>query len=150
LAIGGLAVIVLILVWYGNARTDETTTTATAAEQVEWSIALTDMAGQTVTLKADLPLGTPSETWLDQIQLERGVGDRWQWDMSQELPEPVVAIDNAADCDALNVLLEEWLTGIGAALGEVYNWQSRAFTQHTVNTMRTDGCTIDESLLTGL
>jgi hypothetical protein len=67
--------------------------------------------------------------------------------MDVELPVPVVAIDNAADCAALNEELDVWVAEIGAAAADPQRWQARAFTQHALDEMRTDGCEIDEAAL---
>ena len=150
LAIVALAAVVLFFVWVGDEEETDPEGTGPAAEQIMWSVKLTDMSQQEVTLKADLPLGTPTETWVDGLMLERGIGDRWQWNVEAVLPQPVVDIDAAAGCDELNAELDVWLQGIGAAEGEVFNWQARAFTQHTINKMRASDCEIDDSVLTGL
>lgn len=148
LAIAVLAIIVLFFIWFGNQTSaDEDGSGSGPGPQVEWSISLDDMSGQTVTLKADEPEGVTTETWVDDLMLERGAADRWEWDMVAELPGPVVEIDGTSDCVALTDILEEWLEGVAAAEGEVYNWQSRAFVQHTVNAMRSTGCDIEEALL---
>jgi hypothetical protein len=149
IAVVALIGIVLFFVWVGNKSTEEDEPDAGAApvDQIEWSIPLTDMSQQVVTLKADLPNGDFDETWVDGDQLERGTPTRWFWDMAAELPQPVLEIDEAGDCALLETLLAEWLEGISSADGEVFNWQARAFTQYTLNTMREQSCVIDESAI---
>jgi hypothetical protein len=116
-------------------------------EQIEWSIVLDDMNGETVTLKGDLPFGFPTETWEGPSMITRSNTGDFEWDLDQELPTAVVAIEAIEDCDALNLELAAWVAEIGAAEGEAHTWQSRAFTQQTLNRMRTLDCEIDESLL---
>ena len=140
-----VAAVVVFFVWFADDTTEPPP--ESVGPQAEWSIPLTDMSQQTVTLKADLPAGIETETWVDGLMLERGTGDRWSWDMDQELPEPVVEIDASADCAELNAHFDEWIAGIGAAEGEVFNWQARAFTQHALNEMRAASCEVDEDAL---
>jgi hypothetical protein len=149
IALAALAALILIIVWLGG-RTSSPTSDGPPAEQISWSIALSDMAGQLVELKADLPLATPTETWIDGALLERGLNSRWQWDVDASAPQPVVDIDDAGGCDALTTHLDEWISGIQTARGEIFNWHSRAFTQHAVNKMRSEGCEFDESAVIGL
>jgi hypothetical protein len=142
-----VAAVVMFFIWFADDTTEPIP--ENTGPQAEWSVALVDMSQQTVMLKADLPDGLETETWVDDLMLERGtiVGDRWAWDMDAELPGPVVEIDASADCAELNVHLDEWVAGIGAADGEVFNWQARAFTQHALNAMRAASCEIDEDAI---
>ena len=152
LAILALAAIIAVIVWLSGDSGETTTSSsvpAGAAEQFEWSIVLADINGSTVTLKGDEPFGFPTETWQDDFQIARSVGETFEWDVDRELPVAVVAIDDAADCDELNELLATIISEGGAA-AEPGLWQAYAFAQHAVDTMRTEGCTIDESLLEGL
>ena len=52
------------------------------------------------------------------------------------------------------VSMEAWHFGFAhAGLGDLdraFEWQARAFAQHTVNSMRSAGCDIDESALEGV
>ena len=144
-AIVVVAAVVLFFVWFADDTTEPPP--ESVGPQAEWSIPLTDMSQQTVTLKADLPAGIETETWVDEVMLERGTGDRWAWDMDEELPEPVVEINASADCAELNAHFDEWVAVIGAAEGEVFNWQARAFTQHALNSMRSASCEIDPDAL---
>ena len=153
IALAGLIAIVLLITWWANARTgpvEEAAEEGNLAPQVEWSVALTDQSGQTVTLKADEPDGVITETWIDEEMIERGAGDQWVWNMDAGQPQPVVDIAATTDCTALNEILDEWLQGVEAALGDVFNWQARAFAQETLNQMRAQSCEIDDSILTGL
>lgn len=147
IGVGVVAAVVLFFVWFADDTTEPPP--ENTGPQAEWSVALVDMSQQTVTLKADIPGGLETETWVDDLMLERGTiaGDRWAWNMDEELPGPVIEIDAAADCAALNTHLDEWVAGIGAAEGEVFNWQARAFTQHTLNQMRALDCEIDVDTL---
>ena len=121
-----------------------------AAEQLEWSIVLTDMTDATVILKGDLPRGFPTETWEGQSMITRDVTGSFEWDLEAELPVAVVEIDQTNDCDALNETLAGWVSQVGSAEGEAVTLQARAFTQHTLNHMRTVDCEIDESVLAGI
>jgi hypothetical protein len=147
IGIGVVAAVVLFFIWFADDTTEPPP--ESTGPQAEWSVALVDMSQQTVTLKADIPGGLETETWVDDLMLERGTisGDRWAWNMDEELPEPVIEISASADCAELNTHLDEWVVGIGAAEGEVFNWQSRAFAQHTLNTMRDQECEIDADAL---
>lgn len=150
IAIGILVVIVVALIWFSGEATDPISQEDPEAEigaQIEWSIVLASQGGQTVTLKADEPDGAIGETWVDGAQLERGAGDRWTWDMDASLPDPVVQIDQAADCAALNARFDEWVSNVGQAFGEVFDWQSRAFSQHALDAMAAQSCEIDEQTL---
>ncbi len=153
LAIVVLAAIVLGIIWFGNASSDpeaDAEGEGATGPQIEWSVTLANQGGQLVTLKADEPDGVIDETWVDGAMLERGAGDRWDWDMDASLPQPVVDIDSASDCAALNEQLELWIGNIGQAFGEVFDWQSRAFAQHALDVMTEQGCQVDESALEGL
>ena len=152
IAVAVLAAIVAWFIWFAG-EGDQTPTTSlpplSGGEQFEWSIVLTDINGSTVTLKGDEPVGFPTETWQDDFQIARSVGETFEWDAERELPVTVVAIDDAADCDELNELLATIISEGGGA-AEPGLWQAYAFAQHAIDTMRTEGCTIDESLLEGL
>ena len=144
-----VAIIILINTWVGSDEPDPEAGTE-VGPQVEWSIPLVDQTGDTVTLKGDLPGGTTTETWRNDIQLIRSPGGTFEWDMDEELPVAVVAIDASAGCDELNAELDSWVSEIGTATGEPQQWQARAFAQHALNTMRAQTCEIDESALAGV
>jgi hypothetical protein len=148
IAIVALAAVVIFFIWFGNTPGETPPSSAPTADQMEWSIELVDITGDTVTLKGDLPLGFPTETWQNDFQIARSVGETFQWDLDLELPVTVVAIDGAGDCDNLNGLLADILSEGGAA-AEPGLWQAYAFAQHAVDTMREQGCTIDEDALEG-
>jgi hypothetical protein len=146
--LAALALVVLFLVWwFGDSDDPQTGDGGEVGPQVEWVIELVDQNGDTVTLKGDEPTGRTTETWRNEIQLIRSPGGTFEWDMDARLPAAVVAIDEADGCDALNSELDTWVGEVGAATGEPQQWQARAFAQHTVDTMRTAGCDIDESAL---
>ncbi len=152
IAVVVLALIVLLFVWFSG---EETTPAEEAAEegtgpQVEWSIDLVDQTGNTVTLKGDLPAGITTETWVDDSRLIRDPSGTFEWDMNAELPVAVVQIDNAGDCAALNAELDQWVGEIGAATADPQRWQARAFTQHALDTMRVEGCELDEATLASI
>ena len=148
-AIAVLAVIVLFFIWFGEEDTSPAEERAEEATgpQVEWSIVLTSLTGDTVTLKGDLPAGTVTETWQNDIQILRSPAGTFEWDMDQELPVAVVEIDDVEGCDGLNAQLDFWVADIQAETGEAQQWQARAFIQHTLNRMQTEGCELDESAL---
>jgi hypothetical protein len=148
-AIAVLALIVLFFIWFAG---EETTPAEEAAEegigpQMEWSIVLTSQTGDTVTLKGDLPDGVTTETWQNDIRILRSPAGTFEWDMNQELPAAVVQIDNAQGCDALNAELDTWVADIQVETGEAQVWQARAFIQHTLDRMQSEGCEIDEDTL---
>jgi hypothetical protein len=145
LAIVALAVVIGFFVWLGDEE-EAADTTVPVGEQLSWSIELVDLTGDTVTLKGDLPLGFPTETWQNDFQVARSVNASFEWDLEQELPVAVVAIDEAADCEALNVVLADILADANDA-EEPGVWQARAFAQHAVNVGRDQGCTLDEDML---
>lgn len=150
LAVLAVTAIVLFFVFLGNAENEQDGDAAPDdIEQMEWSITLSDMTGDEVTLKGDLPLGVPTETWQNDFQVSRTATGSFEWDLDRELPATVVAIDDAADCDALNSLVADIVSGADSAL-EPGVWQARAFTQHAVNTMRDQGCEIDEADFAGI
>ncbi|HEX6287208.1 MAG TPA: preprotein translocase subunit SecE [Acidimicrobiia bacterium] len=153
LAVLVVTAITLFFVFLGNAENEQTDNEAAppeGAEQLVWSITLVDMTGDEVTLKGDLPLGMPTETWQNDFQVTRTVGGAFEWDVEQELPATVVEIDQAAgDCEALNAILAGLVSEGDQAL-EAELWHLRAFAQHTINTMRDQGCTIDDAALQGL
>ena len=119
-------------------------------DQMEWSIVLTDQTGVEVTLKGDEPLGFPTETWEDDVNLSREVQGTFEWDVGLKLPTAVVDINEAGDCDVLNTELIAWGQAVGQALGDARKLQARAFTQHAINTMRDQGCEFDLSQFTDL
>lgn len=151
LAVLAVTAIALFFVFLGNAENDQDGDAAPPdeVEQMEWSITLVDMTGDEVTLKGDLPLGVPTETWQNDFQVSRTAAGGFEWDLDQELPATVVAINDAADCDALNALLTEIVSGANEAL-EPGVWQARAFSQHAINTMKDQGCEIDEADFAGI
>lgn len=152
LAVLVVTAITLFFVFLGNAENEQTQDQdppPEGVEQLEWSIVLADMTGDEVTLKGDLPLGIPTETWQNDFQVARTVGGAFEWDLDAELPATVVEVDEAADCDALNAILADLVSGADTALPAEL-WHARAFAQHTINTMRDQGCTIDDAALQGL
>ncbi len=149
LALVALAVIIALVIWFGNAKSSDDTIPE-VGPQFEWSIVLTDQTGDTVTLKGDEPLGFPTETWQNDFQVARSVGATFEWDLDAQLPVAVVEIDSTTDCAALNQLLAGWVTQIGSVQGSPDGWQARAFAQHTLNKMRTSDCQIDDAVLSGL
>lgn len=144
-ALAAMALIIFGIIWLGDE--EEPVPGGEAGPQVEWSIGLTDQTGDTVTLKGDLPTGRTTETWRNDIQLIRSPGGTFDWDMDAELPAAVVEIDQSDGCDALNTHLAHWVAEVGTATGEPQQWEARAFTQHTVDTMRSSDCEIDEAML---
>lgn len=150
LALLGVTAIALFFVFLGNAENNQSESAPPDdVEQLEWSIILVDMTGDEVTLKGDLPLGAPTETWQNDFQVSRTATGSFEWDLNSELPATVVAIDEAADCDALNAILAEIVSGADDAL-EPGLWQARAFAQHAIDTMRDQGCEIDDAALAGI
>jgi hypothetical protein len=146
IAIAALGAILYFLFGRDTAS-DEGNPPPAAVEQLEWSIVLTDMTGATVILKGDLPRGFPTETWEGEAMITRDVTGSFEWDLDAELPVAVVEVDQTDDCDALNETLAGWVSQVGSAEGEAVTLQARAFTQHTLNHMRTEDCKIDESVL---
>ena len=145
LAIAVLALIVFFFIRLGD---ESSTDSAPTAEQVEWSIEVSEYApspGQ-VTLKGDKPLGFPTETWKGDVMLARTVDARiWEWnmDVSPELPIPVYDIDEAAgSCDDLNDLLAEWASETASAPGDARRAEAQAFAQHAADTLNEQGCEI--------
>lgn len=148
-AVVGLFAIVMLIAWWADARDPDAVAAEDPGEQVEWTIDLVDQTGDTVTLKGDLPDGITTETWRNDVQLIRSPGGTFEWDMDQELPVAVVAIDASEGCDGLNAQLDAWVAQIGSVTtGEPQHWQARAFAQHTLDNMREQGCEIDEATLT--
>ena len=144
-----VGIIILINSWVDSGDADPEAGTD-VGPQVEWSIELVDQTGDTVTLKGDLPDGRTTETWRNDIQLIRSPGGTFEWDMDEELPAAVVAIDASAGCDELNAELDSWVSEIGTATGEPQHWQARAFAQRALDIMRSQTCEIDESALAGV
>jgi hypothetical protein len=150
LAVLVVTAIALFFVFIGNADDDQDEDAAPGdVEQMEWSITLADFTGDEVTLKGDLPLGVPTETWQNDFQVARTATGSFEWDLDQELPATVVEIDEAADCEALNAILADLVSGADQAL-EPGLWQARAFGQHALDKMRDQGCTVDDAALQGL
>ena len=143
-AVVALGAIIFFLTSLGD---DEPTDTVPAADQVEWSIVLTDQTGDTVTLKGDKPRGVATETWVDDEMIIRDPSGTFDWDMELGLPVAVVDIDEAEGCDGLNAQLDAWAGEVGAATSEPEHWQARAFAQYTLDTMRTQSCPLDEATL---
>jgi len=146
-AVGGLILIVAFFIWLGS---EEAEPVAEVGDQFEWSIVLVDQTGDTVTLKGDEPLGRPTETWQNDFQVSRDLQGSFEWDTDAGLPADVVEIDAIEGCEELNVELGKWVDGIGAAEGDAFNWRARAFTQYTLDKMRTDGCEVNEDELADL
>lgn len=152
--LGAILVVVaigLFFVFLGNEENaaEETSPTLEATNQMEWSIVLTDLTGDEVTLKGDLPDGFPTETWQNDFMVARSVGESFEWDVDQELPVRVVEIDEAADCAALNSILTDIVSAANEA-PEPGLWQARAFAQHALNTMSSQNCEIDENDFAGI
>jgi hypothetical protein len=117
-------------------------------ERVEWTIEVSEYAPSpgTVTLKGDVPLGFPTETWKEDVLLARTVDARafeWNMDVSPEVPIPVNEIDEAGDCDELQTLLEAWADATASAPGEARRAEAQAFAQHALDTMLDQGCEVD-------
>lgn len=140
-----LVAVILFVVNLGSGPDDDDT--ASTAEQVEWTIDVSDYAptpGE-VTLKGDKPLGFPTETWRDGVMLLRSVDAgqfEWKMDVSPEVPVPVHEIDQADGCEALQALLDRWVQQVGDAGGDGEQTQAAAFAQHAANTMIDQGCEI--------
>ncbi|MEE8374859.1 MAG: hypothetical protein V3S26_00885 [Acidimicrobiia bacterium] len=138
-----IAALIAITLFFVNLGDD---TEATAGEQVEWSIQVSEYAPSPgeVTLKGDTPLGFPTETWKDDFMVARSVGESFEWnmDVSPEVPTPVYEIDVAGSCDALQGLLDRWATEVAQAPGEARRAEAEAFAQHAANTMGDQGCQI--------
>lgn len=151
LVLGLLAVLVFLgLVVFIAWLTHDDSQTADGGEspeQVEWSVVLRDQTGATVTLKTDLPDGIVTETWEDEFMVARGPAGRFTWDSEALLPGPVVLIDRADGCSALNSELDIWVSEIATAVGDAVNLQARAFAQHALDRMRAEGCEIDQAML---
>lgn len=138
-----IAVLAAITLFFVNLGDDVETN---AGEQVEWSIGVSEYAPSPgeVTLKGDIPLGFPTETWKDGFMLARNVGESFEWnmDVSPEVPTPVYEIDEAGSCDGLQGLLDQWATGVAQAPGEARRAEAEAFAQHAIDTMGDQGCQI--------
>jgi hypothetical protein len=152
LAVGVLAAIVIFFANRGDEIEASATTPPTllpgGGEQVEWTIEVSEYGPSpgTVTLKGDTPLGFPTETWKDGVQIARTVDARafeWNMDVDPEVPVPVYEIDQAADCDELQELLNTWVANTGSAAGDARRTEGQAFAQHAANTMLDQGCEID-------
>jgi hypothetical protein len=147
LAVVGLIVIVVFFANLGRSDEPEASgsTPPGGGDQVEWSIALTEYTPTLglITLKGDLPLGTPTETWQNDFMLARtvgGVGFTWNMDVNPEVPLPVFDIDQAGSCDELNTELNNWANEIGEAAGDARRAEASAFAQHALDTMLADEC----------
>jgi len=137
--------LIVIVIFFTNLARDSSETPPPAAEQVEWSIALTEYTPTLglITLKGDVPLGTPTETWQNDFMLARtvgGVGFTWNMDVNPEVPTPVYDIDRASGCDALNNELNNWANEIPVAAGDARRAEASAFAQHALDTMLAEGC----------
>lgn len=121
-----------------------------AADQFEWSVVLTDLNGDLVTLKGDKPLGYPTETWQGDYQIVRSVGGTFEWDTDRELPVAVVEIDEAASCAALNEKLDVWALAAQGSQGDAEWFETRAFVQHALDVMRSTGCEVNIDVLNQL
>lgn len=148
-AILALAAGIFLIIWLTGGDDAPVAEDGEVGEQMEWSIELTDLTGDTVTLKGDVPLGFPTETWQNDFRVARSVDESFEWDLDLELPVPVVDVDEAGGCDQLNTLLAGFIEE-GAASAEPGLWQARAFAQYAVNAMRQQECEIDENILSGL
>jgi hypothetical protein len=142
LAILVLAVVILFFLKLGSGSDD---TTPERAEQAEWSIDVSRYGPSPgeVTLKGDMPLGFPTETWMDAVMLSRSVDARqfeWDMDVAPPVPVPVHQIDQAGGCDELYTLLNRWATQVGTAPGEGQQAQAEAFAQYAYDTMLDQGC----------
>lgn len=142
---GLIAILVLaaVAVFFANLGSDADT--SPTAEQVEWSIEVSEYgpAPGEVTLKGDEPLGFPTETWMNGVMLLRSVDAsqfEWNMDVSPEVPVPVHEIDQADGCDSLDTLLNEWVQQVGDAPGEGQQAQAEAFAQYAYDTMIEQGC----------
>jgi len=147
-----IAALVAIVFFFIQLADDETGPAVENAEegngpQVTWSIVLTDQTGDTVTLKGDQPRGVATETWVDDEMIIRDPSGTFEWNMDLGLPAAVVDIDEAEGCDALNAKLDLWADEVGAATAEPQHWQARAFAQHSLDTIREQGCEFDEASL---
>ena len=96
----GLTAVTLLATACGGEPVDE----IPDVEKVEWTIEVSEYAPSpgTVTLKGDVPLGFPTETWKGDVLLARTVDARafeWNMDVSPEVPIPVHESDEAGDGD---------------------------------------------------
>ena len=143
IGVGGFIVLMFILSAFFRSEGEVSETPDVV--QVEWSIQTSEYTPTPglVTLKGDVPLGFPTETWKDGVMLLRSVDAsqfEWNMDVSPEVPEPVYEIDEADGCDELTDLLEEWAEEVASAPGEGQRVQASAFAQHALNTMVDAGC----------
>jgi hypothetical protein len=116
-----------------------------SAGQVEWAIDVSRYGPSPgeVTLKGDMPLGFPTETWINGVMMLRSVDARqFEWNMDTEpaVPVPVYAIDQANGCDELNTLLAQWVAQVETAPGEGQQVQAEAFAQHAYDSLLDQGC----------
>ena len=148
LAMVSLTVAVIL---FANISRDSSEAPPPAAEQVEWSISLQDYTPTlgVITLKGDVPVGTPTETWQDDFMLARTVGGAgfvWNMDATPEVPVPVYDIDQArGSCDQLNNELNNWANEVGTAAGDARRAEASAFAQHALDTMLAEGCQPSET-----
>lgn len=144
---GLLAVVALmvVVIFFANLG-KQSSPPAEVGEQVEWSIQASEYTPSPglVTLKGDIPLGFPTETWKDGVMLARSVdASQFEWNMnaSPEVPIPVYEIDqDAGSCNALNDHLNNWGTETAQAPGDAQRTQAEAFAQHALDTMLAEGC----------
>lgn len=147
---GFIALVVVIagvVILAGILSGDGDTDSGATADQVEWSIEVSEYGPSPgeVTLKGDEPLGFPTETWKDGVQLLRSVDAsqfEWNMDVSPEVPVPVYEIDQAGDCDELSEHLSEWASRTATAPGDGQRAQAEAFAQHALDTMMEQGCEV--------
>jgi len=145
---GLLAVVALLVVviFFTNLARDSSEPPPEVGEQVEWSIEVSEYAPSpgSVTLKGDVPLGFPTETWKDGFMQARSVDAsqfEWNMDVSPEVPVPVYDVDqDAGSCNDLNDHLNDWATETAQAPGDAQRTQAEAFAQHALDTMLAEGC----------
>ena len=143
--------LIVVIIFVTNLARSSSEAPPPAAEQVEWSIALEDYTPTlgVITLKGDLPLGTPTETWQNDFMLARtvgGVGFIWNMDIKPEVPAPVYDIDQArGSCDQLNSELNNWANEVGTAAGDARRAEASAFAQYALDTMLAEGCQPSET-----
>lgn len=145
----GLAAVVgliVVIIFFTNLARDSSSPPPDVGAQVEWSIQTSEYTPTPghVTLKGDVPLGFPTETWKDGFMLARSVDAtqfEWNMDISPELPTPVYDIDqDRGSCDDLNNHLNDWANQVATAPGDAQRTQASAFAQHAADTMLAEGC----------
>lgn len=144
---GLLAILVLaaVIIFLANLGFGDDDPVPESAEQVEWAIEVSQYGPSPgeVTLKGDMPLGFPTETWIDGVMLLRSVDARqFEWNMETEpaVPVPVDEIDQAGGCDRLNTLLGQWVAQVETAPGEGQQVQAEAFAQYAYDSLLDQGC----------